>query len=305
LESELKANDIHNLVFALDRSTRYIPMGALFDGEKYLIENYSVSTVLSAQLTDTSSPTDKPRVVSRSSDTKGTLNEDENQVLALGLSEAVGGFSPLPHVPEELNAIVRQNTNETSGIYPGQEFLNQDFTFFTLRDNLPNHDFLHIATHSKFVPGRANQSFLLLGTGERLAIPDIETWLNLRNINLVVLSACETALGGKGLDGREIAGVGYYFLKGGAKTVMASLWRVDDYSTRLLMEKFYDNLAKGTATSPISKAEALRQAQLELLHTKITQENYPKDYRLPRTEQNITLAHPYYWAPFILMGRGL
>jgi len=71
------------------------------------------------------------------------------------------------------------------------------------------------------------------------------------------------------------------------------------------MEKFYDNLAKGTATSPISKAEALRQAQLELLHTKITQENYPKDYRLPRTEQNITLAHPYYWAPFILMGRGL
>jgi CHAT domain-containing protein/predicted negative regulator of RcsB-dependent stress response len=305
LERELKANDIHNLVFALDRSTRYIPMGALFDGEKYLIQNYSVSTVLSAQLTETSSPTDKPRVVSRSSDTKGTLNEDENQVLALGLSDAVAGFPPLPHVPEELNAIVRRDTTETSGIYPGQEFLNRDFTFFTLRDHLPHHHFLHIATHSKFVPGRAHQSFLLLGTGERLAIPDIETWLNLRNINLVVLSACETALGGKGLDGREIAGVGYYFLKGGAKTVMASLWRVDDYSTRLLMEKFYDNLAKGTPTSPVSKAEALRQAQLALLQSKITQESYPKDYHLPRTEQNITLAHPYYWAPFILMGRGL
>ena len=305
LERELKANDIHNLVFALDRSTRYIPMGALFDGKKYLIQNYSVSTVLSAQLTETSSPTDQPRVVSRSSSPKATLNDDENQVLALGLSEAVSGFPPLPHVPEELNAIVRQDTPETSGIYPGQEFLNQDFTLFTLRDNLPHHHFLHIATHSKFVPGRANQSFLLLGTGEKLAIPDIETWLNLRNINLVVLSACETALGGKGLDGREIAGVGYYFLKGGAKTVMASLWRVDDYSTRLLMEQFYDNLAKGTPTSPVSKAEALRQAQLALLESKITQESYPKDYRLPPTEQNITLTHPYYWAPFILMGRGL
>lgn len=94
LERELKANDIHNLVFALDRSTRYIPMGALFDGEKYLIQNYSVSTVLSAQLTDTSSPTEKPRVVSRSSGTKATLDDDENQVLALGLSEAVSGFPP-------------------------------------------------------------------------------------------------------------------------------------------------------------------------------------------------------------------
>lgn len=305
LENELKANDINNLVFALDRSTRYIPMGALFDGKKYLIQKYSVSTVLSAQLTETSSPTDRPRVVSRSSSAKATLNDDENQVLALGLSEAVSGFPPLPHVPEELKAIVRQDTPETSGIYPGQEFLNKDFTFFTLRDNLPHHHFLHIATHSKFVPGRANQSFLLLGTGEKLAIPDIETWLNLRNINLVVLSACETALGGKGLDGREIAGVGYYFLKGGAKTVMASLWRVDDYSTRLLMEQFYDNLAKGTSTSPVSKAEALRQAQLALLESKITQESYPKDYHLPLAEQNITLAHPYYWAPFILMGRGL
>lgn len=305
LESELKANDIHNLVFALDRSTRYIPMGALFDGKKYVIQNYSVSTVLSAQLTETSSPTNKPRVVSRSSDTKAALDDEEDQVLALGLSNAVSGFPPLPYVPEELKAIVRQDTPETSGIYPGQEFLNQDFTLFTLRDNLPDHHFLHIATHSKFVPGRANQSFLLLGTGERLAIPDIETWLNLRNINLVVLSACETALGGKGLDGREIAGVGYYFLKGGAKTVMASLWRVDDYSTRLLMEKFYDNLAKGTSTSPVSKAEALRQAQLALLQTKITPESYPKDDHLPLTEQNIALSHPYYWAPFILMGRGL
>lgn len=305
LESELKANDIHNLVFALDRSTRYIPMGALFDGEKYLIQNYSVSTVLSAQLTDTSSPSDQPRVVSRSSDTKASLDDDENQVLALGLSEAVSGFPPLPHVPEELNAIVRQNSTEKPGIYPGQEFLNQDFTFFRLRDNLPNYPLLHIATHSKFVPGRANQSFLLLGTGERLAIPDIETWLNLRNINLVVLSACETALGGKGLDGREIAGVGYYFLKGGAKTVMASLWKVDDYSTRLLMEQFYHHLAQGTPTAPVSKAEALRQAQLSLLQGKITQESYPKDYPFPPSKKDSSLAHPYYWAPFILMGSTL
>ncbi|HEY9614298.1 CHAT domain-containing protein, partial [Allocoleopsis sp.] len=246
LEGELKANNIHNLVFALDRSTRYIPMSALYDGEKYLMENYNVSTVLSANLTETPLPTNESLLANRLSGSKTAVANDQNQVLALGVSDAIGEFPPLPNVPLELNAIVRQNKSEKSGIYPGIEYLNRDFNFFTLRDNLPNHHFLHIATHSKFVPGRANQSFLLLGTGEKLAIPEIETWLNLRNVNLAVLSACETALGGKGLDGREIAGVGYYFLKGGAKTVMASLWKVDDYSTRLLMEQFYENLAKGT-----------------------------------------------------------
>jgi CHAT domain-containing protein/tetratricopeptide (TPR) repeat protein len=305
LERELKANDIHNLVFALDRSTRYIPMSALYDGKKYLVENYAVSTVLSANLTETPSPTNEPGVANSLSGSKATRGGNQNQVLALGVSDAVGGFPPLPNVPDELNAIVRQNTAETPGIYPGQEFLNRDFTFFTLRDNLPNHPLLHIATHSRFVPGRANQSFLLLGTGEKLAIPEIETWLNLRDVNLVVLSACETALGGKGLDGREIAGVGYYFLKSGAKTVMASLWKVDDYSTRLLMEQFYENLAKGTPSSPVKKAEALRQAQLALLTGKNTLPKQLPDNSLPRTASNSAFRHPYYWAPFILMGSAL
>ena len=304
LERELKANNIHNLVFALDRSTRYIPMSALYDGEKYLIENYSVSTVLSANLTETPSPTDEPALANRLSRSKTTGANEQNQVLALGVSDAVGEFPPLPNVPEELNAIVRQNKSEKPGIYPGIEYLNREFNFFTLRDNLPNHHFLHIATHSKFVPGRANQSFLLLGTGEKLAIPEIETWLNLRNVNLAVLSACETALGGKGLDGREIAGVGYYFLKGGAKTVIASLWKVDDYSTRLLMEQFYENLAKGTPTSPVGTADALRQAQLALFQSKNTPVSELNNSSLPHTFSNGGFRHPYYWAPFIIMGSG-
>lgn len=312
LERELKANDIHNLVFALDRSTRYIPMAALFDGNQYLIENYTVSTVLSANLTDTQPrvPIDRRFASLYSASITNLADASDPTVLAMGVSDAVGGFRPLPNVPPELDAIVRHSSGEGQGIFPGQEFLNQAFTFFTLRDNLPEHQLLHIATHSKFVPGRANQSFLLLGTGEQLAIPEIENWLNLRNIDLVVLSACETALGGPGLDGREISGVGYYFLKSGAKTVVASLWNVDDYSTRLLMEQFYKNLAKGTPQSPISKAEAMRDAQLMLLRG--------EDTPLPTTEtsdrdrenssstaQNSSLRHPFYWAPFILMGRGL
>jgi CHAT domain-containing protein len=231
-------------------------------------------------------------------------------------------------VPAELDAIVRQELGVSQGIYPGQKFLNQEFDFFALRDNLSGRQLLHIATHSEFVPGRAYKSFLLLGTGEKLAIPDIETWLNLRDVDLVVLSACDTALGGPGLNGREVAGTGYYFLKGGAKTVMASLWRIDDLSTRLLMEQFYKSLAQGTPTSPVMKAEALRQAQLALLQGNYTadaqtqnsiwqarrntatrsQADEPQDESLSpstNTTKKSPFSHPYYWASFILMGNGL
>jgi len=371
VEKELKANDIQNLVFSLDSSTRYIPMGALFDGEKYLVENYTVSTVLSANLTKTRSPIDSPSSSVKSSTTvppyacadgcrltnssvipKGSgsggaaaiedqkttktpsssetpvSNTPNPRILGLGVSEALAGFQALPNVPAELDAIVQQELGVSQGIYPGQKFLNKEFDFFALRDNLSGRQLLHIATHSEFVPGRAYKSFLLLGTGEKLAIPDIETWLNLRDVDLVVLSACDTALGGPGLNGREVAGTGYYFLKGGAKTVMASLWRIDDLSTRLLMEQFYKSLAQGTPTSPVMKAEALRQAQLALLQGNYTadaqtqnsiwqarrntatrsQADEPQDESLSpstNTTKKSPFSHPYYWASFILMGNGL
>lgn len=306
LEKELKANNIHNLVFSLDRSTRYIPMGVLFDGEKYLIENYTVSTVLSTNLTNLRSTANEGKVtkIASASQISAVSDNQDLTVLALGVSDGIAGFKPLPNVPGELNAIVRQNVAETQGVFPGEEFLNKSFDFFSLRDNLHNHQIVHIATHSKFVPGQVYKSYILLGSGEKLEIPDIETWLNLRNINLVVLSACETALGGPGLDGKEIAGIGYYFLKGGAKTVIASLWNVDDRSTRLLMEQFYDKLAQGTPTSPVQKAQALRQAQLTLLNgssTTVKQQGVGR----PSSVKKSPFRHPYYWSSFILMGSGL
>ena len=270
LESELKANKIQNLVFSLDRVTRYIPIGALYDGERYLIENYSVSTILSADLTDL-----RDRL---------PPNTQNTPVLALGLSNAVAGFNSLPNVPAELDASVRKKPTDTQGIYPGTEFLNGAFDFATLRDNLLGIKILHIATHGDFVRGRPEDSFLLLGTGEKLTIPQIETLQDLSDVHLVVLSACETALGGPDADGLEIAGISYYFLNRGAKAVMASLWQVSDQSTSLLMQNFYSNLANGN----ITKTAALRQAQLSLLQGNQRQ-----------------FTHPYYWSAFILIGNGL
>ncbi|MBE9128964.1 MULTISPECIES: CHAT domain-containing protein [unclassified Coleofasciculus] len=302
LQKELKENPIQNLIFSLDHVTRYIPMGAVFDGENYLVENYNISTIISANLTQMGDRLPP-----------GTEN---NPVLALGLSDAVAGFNPLPNVPAELDAIVRQSSSDPIGIYPGLEFLNKAFDYKALRDNLAGHLILHIATHGQFVPGSAYESYLLLGNGEKLPIPDIQTLRDLGKIHLVVLSACETALGDTGQDGTEIAGLSSYFINGGVQAVMASLWRVDDESTRLLMEQFYNNLSKNTIKSPVTKAQALRQAQLSLMKSerititnntdsRATVEVKPRLGSQSATTTKSDFSHPYYWAPFILIGNSL
>ncbi|MGB7440271.1 MAG: CHAT domain-containing protein [Coleofasciculaceae cyanobacterium] len=300
LQKELKDNQIQNLVFSLDHVTRYIPLSTVFDGEKYLIENYNISTIISAGLT---------RMGERL-----PPGIENTSVLALGLSEAKYGFNPLPNVPAEIDAIVRQSATDSLGIYPGLELLNNDFNRQTLRDNLASHLILHIATHGEFVPGSNYDSYLLLGDGEKLPIADIQNFRDLGRVHLVVLSACETALGETGQDGTEIAGLSYYFLDRGAKAVMASLWQVNDESTRLLMEKFYHYLATSTTDSPMSKTQALRQAQLSMLRGEIIETENTEVRAIPKLRpghnSSISMAtsgfsHPYYWAPFILIGNGL
>ena len=97
-------------------------------------------------------------------------------------------------------------------------------------------------------------------------------------VDLVTLSACRTALGQGKPDGSEITSLAESFSSAGTPSVLASLWSVEDESTRQLMEVFYKALAKGHG-----KAAALREAQLTLLNAPST-------------------SHPYYWAPFLLLG---
>lgn len=297
IESELKANQIKHLVFAPDRVTRYIPMSALYDGKQYLIENYTVSNILSANLT-------------RVSDT-APLDIQQTSVLALGLSQSVADLPPLPSVPGELDAIVRQSTKDPKGIYPGKELLDRNFTFASLEGNLFGHRILHIATHGKFEPGRPDASYLMMGDGQKLPIPQIETLQDLGDVKLVTLSACETALGGAGQDGTEIAGLSYYFLAKGAQAVMASLWLVNDGSTSQLMQKFYTNLSQAKG-GKITKAEALQQAQIALLSKRSSPAEQQRGSiqvqpiaGAKSSPQSGNLQHPYYWAPFILIGNGL
>ncbi|MEM6426578.1 MAG: tetratricopeptide repeat protein, partial [Cyanobacteria bacterium P01_D01_bin.128] len=301
LAAELTQNDIDHLVFVSDRVTRYIPMGVLYDGEQYVLENFTVSTVLTPKATDMderlSSVSDSP-------------------VLGLGLTQAVAGFEPLPAVRRELTAIV-QAGNAAVGVYPGQVFLDHEFTLEAMRRHVRNHRVLHMATHAEFVPGRADESYLLLGNGDRLRISDIEVMQRqLRNLHLVVLSACQTALGGPNQDGTEIAGLSSYFLEEGrAEAVIASLWSVNDTSTSLLMQRFYAILSTGEFT----KAEALQQAQISILYGEnldglearlgnrgrgIAVQSRVDPQTASETSE-IGYGHPFHWAPFILIGNGL
>ena len=268
-------------------------MAALFDGKQYLVERFAVSNIIAAGLTVTNDRLD---------------NSSLSPVLALGLTQAKPDFRALPNVKSELNAIVKSSTGP--GLYPGEIYLDQTFTKETLEDHLRGHRILHIATHGKFDPSNPSTSYFLLGTGEHYMIPNIRTLTDLKDIHLVVLSACETALGGEDGLGLEVLGMSSYFMGDldRAKAVIASLWQVNDASTSELMKDFYQNLSTGK----MSKVEALRQAQLALLGNReqsgegdrgnfaIVPSNPSK---LSTIHQN--LSHPYYWAPFILIGNGL
>ncbi|MEL6161998.1 MAG: CHAT domain-containing protein, partial [Cyanobacteria bacterium J06627_32] len=298
LEETLQKNNIQKLIFVNDKVTRYIPMAALYDGNQYLLERYAISTVISPKTTDTEETLTDP---------------DQSEVLGLGLTQAVPGLSALPAVEQELDSIVRSDANDPVGIYPGQVLLDNDFTLNALQSNVEYRRVLHIATHAEFSPTRPEDSFIVLGDGQKMQIKDIETMQeSLRDLHLVVLSACQTALGGTAGDGTEIAGISSYFLAPNrAETVIASLWSVSDGSTSLLMQRFYELLS----TEELTKAEALRQAQLSLLKQEATLDERFQNLGISRglanasslpsqtaNPQSVGIEHPYHWAPFIIIG---
>jgi CHAT domain-containing protein/tetratricopeptide (TPR) repeat protein len=306
LEPEINQPNVKHLVFASDKATRYIPLGVLHDGKDYLINKpYTITTILAASETKARSPRPK-----------------NPTILALGAS--VFKTAPnLPYVQQELGAIV-QTANNPKGIFPGKQAFNDQFDFLALKDQLANYNFLHIATHGALDPGNVDNSYLLPGKGDNITKDNIQTLhdYGLGNIDLVVLSACNTAVGTSAnsrdinASGLELSGLSYYFMKGndGAKSVLASLWAVSDPSTALMMKNFYTHLSQGK-----TKAEAIRQAQRDLLNLNSEATTQSAIASLPRfieplpdakpqskarsqTSRAPGYSHPYYWAPFILIG---
>jgi CHAT domain-containing protein/Tfp pilus assembly protein PilF len=267
-------NDAHAqiVMWSLDGALRYLPIAALNDGREYLIERYSnVEFTLASRTRLAQTP---------SSDWK---------VLGVGVSKAEPGFAALPSVPLELHDIVRTgNDSSVSGVLPGKVLLDGDFTEANLKESLrTNYSVVHIASHFDLQPENSDKSFLLLGDGTRLTLTQLSLIPNLfANVDLVTLSACNTAVGLNKASGNEWESLGMISQRKGAKAIIATLWPVADESTTFLMQQFY----RLHATHPgISKADALRKAQLTLLEG--SGDPVPDRF-----------AHPYFWAPFVLIG---
>jgi CHAT domain-containing protein len=222
----------------------------------------------------------------------------------------------LPAVAAELNHVVNDpKVQGANGVLRGTILLNDQFTEKGMENLLGGqHTVVHIASHFVFKPGDDSQSYLLLsgkgegGAGFHLTVADFRDnqQLALDDTDLLTLSACETGMGGNAGNGREVDGLGTTAQLKGAKAVISSLWSVNDASTGQLMGDFYKRWAEGAGNVP--KVEALRQAQLDLLLGGV---NHGSDASgrgsALREVGKVTpaiagYAHPYYWAPFVLMG---
>ncbi|NET44440.1 tetratricopeptide repeat protein [Okeania sp. SIO2B3] len=273
LETDLFLAQTKTIIYAPDGLLRYIPIAALYDGKKWLIERFNINNITAASLTNfNSKPLGKLRVLA-------AAFSQGNYKFLVGSREF--RFSGLKFAGQEVETLAKMIPNTT-------KLLNQAFNWNEIISRVNKYNILHFATHADFVNGQPEDSFILFGDGSRLTLRDI-TNLSLPNIDLAVLSACRTGVGGILKDGSEILGLGYQMQRAGVKTSLASLWQVDDLGTQVLMIKFYRALKTGN----ITKAEALRKAQLALINGSINEEEAKR------------LRHPYYWAPFILIGDGL
>jgi CHAT domain-containing protein len=290
VQSDLDQAQAATLVISLDGTLRYIPIEALYDGKKYMLEQYGIVTFTPASIPFLN---DKPDISNLSAAALGISRQYEDDL------------NPLPSVEGELNDIVRDSsTKGANGVLPGSILLNSGFTETALEQQLDEqHPVVHIASHFVLKPGDDTQSYLLLsgkdkaGTGYHLTVADFRDnpKLSLSDTTLLTLSACETGVTSNASNGREVDGLAMTAQLKGAKSVISSLWPVNDSSTGLLMADFYKRWAEGGGS--VMKVEALRQAQLDLLTGKIKPTPDLSDPNAPTS-----FVHPYYWAPFVLMG---
>jgi CHAT domain-containing protein len=259
VEAELASSGVKTLAFVPDGAFRNIPLSGLYDGKQYLVEKYSIAIAPGLQLVD-------PKPLAR----------QKLQVLAFGLSEERQGFSSLPNVKSELERIQTQVESQVR--------INESFTNSKFKQDINSISFpvIHLATHGQF-SSSAEDTFVLTWD-DRIKASDFNQLLRTqegnrkRPIELLVLSACQTAVG----DNRAALGLAGVAVRAGARSTLASLWFVSDEATSLLMSQFYQEL-----TNPqVTKAEALRHAQTVIL-------------------QNPTFNHPYFWSAFVLVGNWL
>ncbi|MFZ0275031.1 MAG: tetratricopeptide repeat protein [Acidobacteriaceae bacterium] len=310
LEAELTALEraqqdktrVPTLLWSLDGTMRYLPMTALYDGHRYLAERFNNVLFTPESYGHMTSP---------------DPNKSALRVLAMGLSKSYGGLPALPGVLAELDAVVHDPSDpESHGPLDGVLLPNERFTWAALKAQLgPGSEFpvVHIASHFVLEAGGGTEPYLMLGgndsgdpQGFSLTLSQMEnSAISFHGTRLLTLSACSTAKGDTANDGLEMDSLGMVAQQKDAEAVLATLWDVNDASTSRIMSDFYSRWVKDSTTG---KAESLRQAQLAFLHGSPASAPHSATGRGVQvtnhdaSTQATEYAHPYYWAPFVLIG---
>ncbi|NJL00003.1 MAG: CHAT domain-containing protein [Spirulinaceae cyanobacterium SM2_1_0] len=282
----LEPEGIETLLFCFGEGLRGLPVAALHDGEKYLVEKYASSLIPAFNLIDTR-----------------YQKIQQGQIIALGASE-FSTLPSLPAVPVELATITTAIRASLPPDVPwrGQALLNEAFTLANFKTQLQqqSHAIVHLATHAEFQSGEPANSYIQFWDDERLGLDQMQQidWGE-PPPELLVLSACRTIIG----DASAELGFAGLALQAGVKSALASRWYVSDAGTLALMSEFYRQLPAAT-----TKAEALRRAQLNLLrgnvrlvgdHLQLSRGSVALPADLENNDEELT--HPFYWASFLMI----
>ena len=311
IEDELKTletpsaaeSDVATLLWSLDDALRYLPMAALYDGHRYMVERFN-NVLFTPE--SYGHMTDSP-----------LMSGARPSVLAMGLSRSYGGLPALPGVMPELDAVVHDPAvPESHGPMEGRLLPNEQFTLAALKTELGagnSFSVVHIASHFVVETGSGEEPYLMLGgedageaRGYAWNLSDMENSpVAFHGTRLLTLSACSTAKDYKSRDGLEMDSLGMIAQQKDAEAVLATLWDVNDASTSRLMSDFYGRWVKHPGDG---KAEALRQAQLAFLRGSAAQAagGSERGFNAAREATNAPreagYSHPFYWAPFVLIG---
>jgi CHAT domain-containing protein/tetratricopeptide (TPR) repeat protein len=291
------------LLWSLDGVMRYLPMAALYDGHRYLAERFNNVLFTPASYGHMAAPAEAGTPALR--------------ILAMGLSKSYGGLPPLPGVLSELDAVAHDPAITGShGPMDGVLLPDERFTWAAWKARLgagATFPVVHIASHFVLEAGSGKEPYLMLGgedvespQGYQLTLSAIEdSPISFRGTRLLTLSACSTAKSDVAADGLEMDSLGMIAQQKDAEAVLATLWDVNDASTSRIMSDFYARWVRNPAAG---KAEALRQAQLAFLRGTDASPAagsgrgvQPVADSTPAA-RNVGYAHPYYWAPFVLIG---
>ncbi len=291
---DLQQSNVQTIVYAPDGQMRYVPLTALYDGQQWLTQRFQINYLTALALTPLEPrSTTAPRILA------GAYAQGRYKFQIAGKTYEFNGLS---FARTEIEQLAAQFPNTTS-------LFDKAFARTTILAQKERYNILHFATHAAFVPGKPEDSFIVLGDGSQINLREIADW-KLPDTQLVVLSACQTAIGEKLGNGLEVLGFGYQLQRTGVRASIASLWSVNDAGTQTLMNNFYAILK----ASSLTETEALQKAQIALMTNQklidlkskrgVVQ---PLELNQPQRQdlKSIGYSHPYYWAPFILIGNGL